>query len=291
MKKAISAVLFIGALLNALMDEFNTLNIIFIVISGLLLLFCLIYRKPANSIGTAGGVITATDKVAAEKEKKWRMINAGAFAIYMICFLLAALIFPPTNIYSFSGETNKAASLIASGNFKQAEKLLLKQLKIDSSDPAANLNLAVVYLKNHNSDLAKKHLDIATSGLYFDENLWYNFGLVYYQNKDYQKARDSFEKAVQLNPGFVKANIYAGTMNYKLGNMRRSIYNLQNAEFLSPESPEILLHLGRACTGLMEFDTAIDYFNRALKLKPRKELEKAIKEQLAEVESAKGGAS
>ena len=40
----------------------------------------------------------------------------------------------------------------------------------------------------------------------------------------------------------------------------------------------------------MEYDTAIDYFNKALALKPGQELEKAIKEQLAAVESAKGGA-
>jgi len=297
MTKVISVVLLIGALLNALMDGFNTLNIIFIVISGLLLLFCLIYRKPGNSVGAAEGTegAVATAKITvngtAEGEKKWRMVNTGAFAVYIICFLLATLIFSSANIYSFSDETNKAASFIASGNFKQAEKLLLKQLEKDSSDSAANLNLAVIYLKKHNTDLAKRHLELATYGLYFDENLWYNFGLVYYQNKDYQKARDSFEKAVQLNPGFVKANIYAGTMNYKLGDMRRSVYNLQNAEFLAPESAEIMLHLGRACTGLMEFDTAIDYFNRALELKPGKDLEKAIKEQLAEVESAKGGAA
>lgn len=281
MTKVISPVLLAGAVLNAVIGGFNTVNIIFIVLGGLLLLFCLIYSKP--------GVVECTVEEAFERAKKWRTVTVGAFAVYILCFLLAALLFPPVNIYSYSGDTNKAASLIASGDYKKAEKLLLKQYEKNASDSTVNLNLAVVYLKQHNTDLAKKHLEIAAYGLYFDENLWFNFGLVYYQNKEYQKARDSFEKAVQLNPGFVKANIYAGTMNYKLGNMRRSIYNLQNAEFLEPDSPEILIHLGRACSGLMEYDTAIDYFNRALALKPSKELEKAITEQLTEVESVKGG--
>lgn len=274
MIKLASSVLFAGAVLNALIDGFNTINIIFIVLGGLLLMFCLVYRKPA----------------AVERVKPWRTVTAGAFAVYVLCFLLAAALFPPANVYSFSGEINKAALLIASGDYEKAEKLLLKLYEKDASDSAVNQNLGVVYLKKHNTDLAKKHLELAAYGLYFDENLWFNFGLVYYQNKDYQKARDSFEKAVQLNPGFLKANIYAGTMNYKLGDMRRSIYHLQNAEFLKPDSPEILLHLGRSYTGLMEYDTAIDYFNKALALKPGQELEKAIKEQLAAVESARGGA-
>ena len=274
MTKTISFVLSVGAVLNALIDGFNTVNIIFIVLSGILLLFCLIYKRPA-----------ADDKV-----KPWKTVTIGAFAVYVLCFILSALLFSPANIYSFSGDTNKTASLIASGDYKKAEKLLLKQYEKDASDSAVNLNLAVVYLKKHNTDLAKRHLELATYGMYFDENLWFNFGLVYYQNKDYKNARDSFEKAVQLNPDFVNANIYAGTMNYMLGDMRRSIYHLQNAEFLKPDSSEILLHLGRSCTGLMEYDTAIDYFNKALELKPGKELEKAIKEQLTAVESAKGGA-
>lgn len=294
MNKVISIVLLSGAVINALIDGFNTANVIFIVLSGLLLLFCLFFRKPGNSTETADAAAVAPaaaiSAATAGGMKKWRMVNAGAFAIYIVCILLLSRIFSPADIYSFSRETNKAAYLIASGDFKQAEKLLLKQLEKDSSDSAANLNLAVVYLKKHNADLAKRHLELASYGLYFDENLWYNFGLVYYQNKDYQKARDSFEKAVQLNPGFVKANIYAGTMNYILGDMRRSLYNLQNAEFIAPESPEIMLHMGRACTGLMEFDTAIEYFNRALELKPGKELEKAIREQLAIAEAARGGA-
>lgn len=234
----------------------------------------MIYSKPA----------------AVEGVKSWKYVTTGVFAVYVLCFLLATALFPAANVYSFSGDTNKAASLITAGDYKKAEKLLLKLYEKDASDPAVNLNLGVVYLKKHNTELARKHLEAAAQGLYFDENLWFNFGLVYYQNKDYQKAKDCFERAVQLNPGFIKANIYAGTMSYRQGDMRRSIYHLQNAEFLKPDSPEILLHLGRSCTGLMEYNKAIDYFNRALTLKPGKELEKAIKEQLAEVESAKGGA-
>ena len=87
----------------------------------------------------------------------------------------------------------------------------------------------------------------------------------------------------------VNAHIYAGTMCYQLRYLRRAIYHLENANFLSPDNPDVLYVLGKANLGLFEYGQAENNFNEALKLNPPEEMKNLINEQLKYLDAIKGG--
>lgn len=272
----ISSVLIAGILINTIFEGFNTINIILLTEAALLL----IYNIPAvNKMLKFGN-----------SKKRDILFNVIVYIVLLGVAFSVIKLLSPENQFSFSNDINQSAKLIQDGDLKSAEKILQKLYKKDPTNPVINLNLSNIYLKSGHIDLVKSHLDSAARLMSFDENVWYNYGMMYLQNKDNKNAQKCFEQAIELNPQMTKAHVYAGTTSYKLREIRKAIYHLENARVLNPQSPEILLHLGRANIELMEYKQAEQNFKEALELKPTSTLTSAIKEQIEYVNSIKGGA-
>jgi len=267
--------LIIGILLNTIFIGFNALNIIYLILSAAFLIYSLPFTKKVLKFGV--------------NVKRDRTFNFIFYTVLLIIFFSSGKLLSSKDPMQYSYDINKCAELIQDGDVKKAEKQLVKLYEKNPSNPLVNENLAVVYLKDKRTDLVKVHLDNASKELNFDENLWYNYGMLYYQQKDYKKAQECFEIAIKLNPNMVKAHIYAGTMSYRLRDLRRAIYHLENAKTISPNSPEILFHLGRANMDLMQYKDAEECLSLALSNKPSKPLETSIQELLKEVKGYRGG--
>lgn len=270
-----SLVILFGALINGLLNGFSPLNGVYIALPAVLSAYLFFMSRKKNATVSLG---------------KFRLgASLAGFIIFGVVLILASKAMAPVNQFTTSDRLNDSARLISRGAAEDAGKTLQKLYEKDPSNPSVNLNLGVVYLKERKTDLVRQHLDAAQQRLAFDENLWFNYGLMYYQLKDFKNAQACFEKALQLNPDMTNAAVYAGTMSFRLRELQRAVYHLENARFQKPDSPEILLHLGRAHFELMNFTSAEEAFSTALQLKPSKELESSIQEQLTALKAARGG--
>lgn len=269
-----SLVMLIGALINGVMFGFTPLNMVYI---GLPIM-----------VGIASYLLKITH-LSVNIGKVKVNANVVAFIAFAILLAIASKSMAPDNQFTVSSKINTSAKMIERADYKGAKKILLALNQKDPANGMVNLNLAVIYLKERKPDLVKQHLDLASGTLQFDENLWFNYGMLYYQMNDFKNAQINFEKALKLNPSMTSASVYAGTMSFRLRELQKSIYYLNNAHFLNPSSPDILLHLGRAHFELMNYNASETAYRLALDLKPSKALTDSLQGLLVELETARGG--
>lgn len=106
-----------------------------------------------------------------------------------------------------------AYSRIDSGD--AAEKVWAKAKSIEPENPnfsGYNNYLGIFFYNRgmrsgglHDFEAAARDLEKATIYKPTDANAWYNLGGSYYMLKDYEKARRSWEKSLQLNPNLIQA--------------------------------------------------------------------------------------
>lgn len=283
--------LLFGSLCNSIFKGFTLVNIVYIITSLLVLLYGLYSSKRAANIAASVNANAITGTVTGHGKTKGSR-SLPNIVVYLAAIALIALIsviIPSDKQYSVSSQINESTKLIDNKDYKSAQKILLKLNGQDPSNALVNQNLAATYIMAHDPDNAFKYLSVAYKTLYSNEIVLFNFGLAYYQQGNYAEALKCFEIAISLNPSMVNAHIYAGTMCYKLRYLRRAIYHLENASFLSPDNPEILYVLGEANMGLFEYGQAENNFNEALKLDPPEEVKSSIDEQLKYLDSMKEG--
>jgi len=271
--------LLFGFFFNCIFKGLSFLNIIYVIISVLILVYSIYIR------GKKPGVPQKSQK------KKWFLTGAVVYLGAIALILILTAILPSDSLYSTTSQINKSSQLIKNGDYKSAQKILLGLNKKDPSNALVNLNLGAAYIMAKKPDDAMDYLNKANSMLYFDENVPYNMGLAQYQKGNYGDALKYFESAIALNPSMVNAHIYAGTMAYMLRNLRKAIYHFENARLLRPDMPDILYDLGKANIELFEYDQAESNFNGVLKLKPSKELVGLTNDELKYLATLKGGLS
>lgn len=269
-----SIVMLIGALINGFLGGFTSLNIVYIVLPVLLGIASHVMKMAHLSVAVGKVKVNA---------------NLVAFIAFAIVLVIASKAMAPDNQFTVAQKIDASAKMIARDDYKGAKKILVALNQKAPANEMVNLNLGVIYLKERKPDLAKQHLDLASGRLQFDENLWFNYGMMYYQVNDFKNAQIQFERALKLNPSMTSAAVYAGTMSFRLRELQKAIYYLTSAHFLNPESPEILLHLGRAHFELMNFNASEIAYQAALSLKPSKAVTASIEGLLVELEAARGG--
>jgi tetratricopeptide (TPR) repeat protein len=130
----------------------------------------------------------------------------------------------------FSRETDPCDQALASGGLTRADRLKTLvnrgiihnrngdlQAAVDDFNAALEIDASVgeAYLNRGNSYYLSGQYDSALAD--YDSALannvnkpwaaWYNIGLAYEAKKDKQKAREAYEKALELNPSFSPARV------------------------------------------------------------------------------------
>ena len=153
-------------------------------------------------------------------------------------------------------------------NYVEAEKNYLKSIDIDPDLLDAKLNLAVLYLKIKN---------LSKSEFFFNQILdktknflvFYNFGLLQAEKKDYFKAISYFEKSYILNNNFSPAQhhlamAYAEIKDYNLAiAIYEKLLKVNNAKDIN--LGVVYNNLGNAYSSLKKFDIAYSYLLKALR--------------------------
>ena len=153
-------------------------------------------------------------------------------------------------------------------NYVEAEKNYLKAVDIDQDLLDAKLNLAILYLKiknlNRSEFFFNQILDKTKNFLVF-----YNFGLLQAEKKDYNKAISYFEKSYTLNNNFLPArhHLAMAYTEIKDYNLAVATYEklLKTNDVKDINLGVIYNNLGNVYSSLKKFDLAYNYLLKALR--------------------------
>ena len=107
--------------------------------------------------------------------------------------------------YLFAGY-QLAYSLSLSGKGMDGVPYLAKIIKANTSlAPAAYTLLGDIYDKNHQPVKAIEAYTNGTTAYPADKQLWYNFGLIYWHNRQYGEAEKCSVAALKLDPAYANA--------------------------------------------------------------------------------------
>ena len=102
--------------------------------------------------------------------------------------------------------------------------------------------------------LAEAHLALGYSILVYERN--------------YDQARQQFERALQLRPGYANAHDYYAYYLTAMGEMNKAIEERETARKLDPVSPLLTTALGEAYFQNRQYDEAVRMAQKALELDP-----------------------
>ena len=103
-------------------------------------------------------------------------------------------------------------------------------LRIDSTNYTALKGLAQYYHQNGFLEDAKKAYERTIYHHPQEAETSYDYGLLYMELKDYEKAHNFFNVATKYNPQFGEAYYFKGLASEKMGKMKDAIRSYKNAE-------------------------------------------------------------
>ena len=95
-----------------------------------------------------------------------------------------------------------------------------------------------------------------------------NRGLIYYNQKVYDKAIEDFNEAIELNSGFAEAYTNRGLVYYDLKQYDRALADNNKAIEMKPGFAEAYYNRGRTYYSLRQFDKAMGDYDRSIALNP-----------------------
>ncbi|GFR36686.1 tetratricopeptide repeat protein [Thermobrachium celere] len=159
----------------------------------------------------------------------------------------------------------------------EIEKSLKDVLKVNPDNPTANFNLCLYYL-NTDRDLSKYYLrkclqspitkKDAEDLLYKIESIEsYDRAVDLIKQQQYKQALNILIPLIEQEPQNLNAIYYTAICYRNLNLYEKALYYL-NMLKNKPERPEVLVEIGLNLASLMYFEDVLEYFKKALKLKP-----------------------
>ncbi|GMR05680.1 MAG: tetratricopeptide repeat protein [Gammaproteobacteria bacterium] len=152
---------------------------------------------------------------------------------------------------------------------QRAEALFLQALSIDPECPDANHLLGILYLQFHNSpDTAEYYISRAQANRPQEPVFLNSLGTVYWHQGELDKAKEVFEKTVELKPDYVDAIYNLGNAQRDLKAYSRAIYNYRKVIELDPEYINAYNDLGITLLCEGKIHAAVEQYNLALEQDP-----------------------
>ncbi len=95
-----------------------------------------------------------------------------------------------------------------------------------------------------------------------------NLGFFYLNNKFYEKARQLFQKAIELDPRYTPAEENLGVLNYELKKVDEALPHFKKASVLDPSLADPYLYLGHIYFANKKWDQAESAYRQATRLDP-----------------------
>lgn len=149
-------------------------------------------------------------------------------------------------------ENNLGHALLKLGEVEEAMPHFRKAVAINPADPDSNVNIGA-YEQQHKNlaaaiDQYKKVIamtqNTAKLTAHSREQAFSNMGFAYRDLKDYPQARESFQQAVNINPGDARSWLGIAVTAQKSGDLTAAIQAYANAIKITPSDWEYLLLAG-----------------------------------------------
>ena len=174
-------------------------------------------------------------------------LAAGNAALEAGRFILAATLFeeiltnnpsmkPDVEALYVKALLGQAAELLET-DAVQAEKFLLKALKMDPDNISGISNLAFINMGRKNYPKAiENYLKVADLAPQLADT-FFNLGYVYAITDDYKQAKLMYRRVVELAPPFMDEALFnLAVINEKLGEYKQGIKNLEQAIVINPKN-------------------------------------------------------
>ena len=97
---------------------------------------------------------------------------------------------------------------------------------------------------------------------------WNSLGLLYEQEGKLDQARESYEKALRLNPDYADSHNNLGAMHLKAGETDKAVRAFRKAHEIDVQAPQPLVNLGNAYLQMKRFQDAISALGKAAQMRP-----------------------
>ena len=153
-------------------------------------------------------------------------------------------------------------------NFKVAENLYKKILKINSTHFGANFYLGTLLVQTQRFELARSLLYKATQIKPNYAAAHNNLGAALKELGEYQKAINCCQKAIQIDPNYADAHNNLGAALKELGEYQKAINCCQKAIQIDPNLGSAHINLGLVFQELGEYQQAIDSYKKLGETQP-----------------------
>ena len=97
---------------------------------------------------------------------------------------------------------------------------------------------------------------------------WNSLGLLYEQEGKLDRAREAYQKAIRLDPGYADGHNNLGAMHLKAGEIDKAVRAFRKAHEIDVQAPQPLVNLGNAYLQVKRFQDAVSAFGKALQVGP-----------------------
>ncbi|MBI2374030.1 MAG: tetratricopeptide repeat protein [Deltaproteobacteria bacterium] len=157
---------------------------------------------------------------------------------------------------------------LAGDKVKEAEDEAKKILKADERNVGALVNLATVFFRRKQLELATSVLTRARDIDPNEAKVWINLGFVYLAGDDKTAAAEAFKKATELRSDLPEALNNLGALNNEARDYEGAIVALNQALALYPTFGKAYLNLGNALKGAKRYAEAEQAYKKSLELDP-----------------------
>lgn len=204
--------------------------------------------------------------------------------MYIRCFYLSVIIIFSSFIFLISCAStlppkakraqvhaDMGRSLVQEGKSREGLVYLLESEKINPSDPELQHQLALTYQILNEYSLSLDHYKKAIGLKSKFPEAYNNLGILYSQQKEWDKALDSFEKATSdilySTPHFAYHNM--GTVYFNKGDYSKAIEFYEKAIALAPNYIVAYKDLANLYESTNQNDKALIIYKKAISIEPQ----------------------
>lgn len=165
----------------------------------------------------------------------------------------------------------KAIDLHLSSNIVEAKKSYLDLLdKLNGFDlETVFINLGNIYFQEKEYLKAKEYYEKALILNCKNEKTYFNIAMVFLSLKDLYKSKENFLEAIKLNENYLNAYINLAIVNKKLEFYEESIYCFERALDLNPNESDIYYNYANVLLKTQQYNLALILLKKSLDFKAK----------------------
>ena len=158
--------------------------------------------------------------------------------------------------------------LIQMKDFYSAKKNFLKVILINPDHFYSYNHLGIIYKELKIFNKAKEYFNTAISLNKNYADGYYNLGLLFQDLEDYKNAKKYYQKTIQLNPKYGAAYNNLGNIFSIFRKTKEAIIFFKKATEINPKNSFAYNNIGNRYKELGEYKKSIEAYNKAIKINP-----------------------